>query len=138
MKFTCKVINGKLPDKEKLEIVKFLKKNEGKKILFEMRNAEVRSIELNDYYWGTFLPTICLHWKEEYNVAHSSSSMNEIIKDNFSFVMVGDVKHVKSTSELTIAQMIAFFKQVDLWCVESFRKGIKKPNSNEEWNSNFF
>lgn len=137
MKFTCKVINGKLPKKEKLKVVEFLKKNNARNIRFEILNADARSLRLNSYYWKIFLPTICEHWRIQYNIKHSSDSMNEIIKENFCFVMKGDIKEVHSTKDLNIAQMIELFKQVDLWCVEQFGKGVAKPNDVEEWTNSF-
>jgi len=137
MKFTCKVVDGKLPEKQKQKIVEFLKKNNGRNIRFEILNADTRSLRLNSYYWEVVVPTIIKYWHEQYSIKHSKDSMNEIIKNNFCFYMRGEEKIIYSTKDLNIAQMIELFKKLDLWCNETFFKGIPRPNDIEEWNNTF-
>lgn len=81
--------------------------------------------------------TIIQYWFELYNIKHSPDSMNEIIKNSFCYYMNGEEKTVFSTQDLNIAQMIELFKKLDLWCNETFFKGIPKPNDIEEWGNSF-
>ena len=137
MNFICKVTNGKIPIEKDLEILKFLKLNNGKNIRIEIINSDLRSNKLNAYYWGIFLPTLCSHWAKQYNQLVSSDWMNELLKKEFCFYVKDGVKHVLSTKKMKVSQMLGFFKHVDMWSFEQFGKGIPKPNDVIEWNESF-
>ena len=133
----CKITDNKLPIKESKEIKEFIIKNNTKNVRIEILNADRRSLRLNAYYWGAFLQTLCQFWYKEYGQLMSAECMNDELKKEFCYYVKDNVKHVKSTKDMTISQLLDFFKTVDRWSEENFGQGIPKPNDVETWNDSF-
>jgi hypothetical protein len=131
---TARIVNGIPRSNNKAEVIDFFKKHDSKLIKVTYQTTDIRSNDLNSYYWGVMIPELRKAINEQGD-NKSSEWVHNFIKANF----VGDeftapngelMKGGGSTADLSNKEFCDLMDKVIIFAADVL--GYKIPYPNEQ------